>query len=191
MLALAPHCPPELHRKAEWRLTDFVLVKKLGVGGASAVYKAFLQGSSNPVALKMYFKSKMTPLNVHQVHREVMIHAQLDHPNIIGLVRAAPVFCPCRKSGNGSINEIPHAIDPLDVVCNREKRPLTCHLQLAGAVVWLSGMSRIELILVLPWIMKQKWNELMTCRLSPLAAVFDADISAPRMVKRQLGVDSP
>jgi len=35
----------------------------------------------------MYFKSKMTPLNIHQVHREVAIHIQLDHPNIVDLVR--------------------------------------------------------------------------------------------------------
>jgi serine/threonine protein kinase len=92
MCALAPHCPAELARKGQWSLSDFVLVKKLGIGGASAVYKAFPRGSNTPVAVKLYFKSKMTSLNMHQVQREIMIHAQLDHPNIIGLVRDLLVF---------------------------------------------------------------------------------------------------
>jgi serine/threonine protein kinase len=87
MLALAPHCPHELLRKTHWSLADFVLVKKLGVGGASAVYKGYLKGTSTTLAVKMYFKSKMTQLNMHQVRREVCIHAQLDHPNVITLVR--------------------------------------------------------------------------------------------------------
>ena len=93
MLALAPHCPPELQRKGDWTLQDFVLVKKLGVGSASAVYQAFPRGSERAVAVKLYFKNKMTALNLHQVQREVMIHAQLDHPNIIGLVRVLPRLC--------------------------------------------------------------------------------------------------
>lgn len=95
MLARAPRCPTELQRKASWRLSDFVLVKKLGVGGASAVYKGYLKGSSTSLAVKMYFKRKMTPLNLHQVHREVAIHAQLDHPNVVALVRLSRSSC-CR-----------------------------------------------------------------------------------------------
>ena len=95
MLALTPHCPAALSRKADWALGHFVMVKKLGVGGASEVYKAFPKGSDAPLAVKLYFKSKMTALNVHQVHREIMIHAQLDHPNIIALVRSA---LPARKA---------------------------------------------------------------------------------------------
>jgi serine/threonine protein kinase len=99
MCALAQHCPPELACKGQWSLSDFVLVKKLGVGGASAVYKAFPRGSNTAVAVKLYFKSKMTSLNMHQVHREIMIHAQLDHPNIIGLVRIfQQMFCCCGTS---------------------------------------------------------------------------------------------
>ena len=90
MLARAAHCPAELQHKGEWSLADFVLVKKLGVGGASAVYKGFPRGSNTAVAVKMYFKSKMTSLNLHQVQREIMIHAQLDHPNVIALVRSWP-----------------------------------------------------------------------------------------------------
>lgn len=87
MLATSAHCPLELLRPGGWCLADFVITKKLGTGGASAVYKAVLRGTSMPVAIKMYFKAKMTHLNVHQVHREVQIHQQLEHPNIISLVR--------------------------------------------------------------------------------------------------------
>lgn len=87
MLAMSLQCPADLQRNSNWCLNDFVLVKKLGIGGASAVYQGLLRTSGLSVALKLYFKSKMTPLNVHQVHREVAIHVQLSHPNIIDLVR--------------------------------------------------------------------------------------------------------
>jgi serine/threonine protein kinase len=86
-LAISKHCPHELKPKGSgWCLNDFVLVKKLGVGGASAVYQAIHRRSRACVALKLYFKSKMTALNTHQVQREVSIHSRLHHPNIIALV---------------------------------------------------------------------------------------------------------
>lgn len=85
MLAISNRCPPDLSRKSQWCLHDFVLVKRLGVGGASAVYQAVSRNTGFGVALKLYFKRKMTLLNVHQVHREVRIHICLDHPNIVDL----------------------------------------------------------------------------------------------------------
>jgi serine/threonine protein kinase len=86
-LVVAKHCPKELQPdSAGWSLNDFVIVKKLGVGGASAVYQALHRRSRACVALKLYFKSKLTALNTHQVQREVTIHSRLRHPSIISLV---------------------------------------------------------------------------------------------------------
>jgi serine/threonine protein kinase len=86
-LAVSTRCPSELQPKPSgWSLSDFVLSKKLGVGGASAVYQGIYRKSGMCVALKVYYKSKMSVLNAHQVQREIMIHIQLNHPNIINLV---------------------------------------------------------------------------------------------------------
>lgn len=48
---------------------------------------AFCKKTSQPLAIKTYKKRKLSPLNRCQVAREIHIHAQLDHPNIIALVR--------------------------------------------------------------------------------------------------------
>lgn len=47
---------------------------------------AFCKKTSQPLAIKTYKKRKLSPLNRCQVAREIHIHAQLDHPNIIALV---------------------------------------------------------------------------------------------------------
>jgi serine/threonine protein kinase len=47
---------------------------------------AFCKKTSRPLAIKTYKKRKLSPLNRCQVAREIHIHAQLDHPNIIALV---------------------------------------------------------------------------------------------------------
>ena len=99
-LIVADHCPSELRpvppvptaprsppRNEGWCLHDFVLHKQLGVGSASIVYQAVHRKTGCCVALKLYFKARMTPLNAHQVQREVTIHARLVHPNIISMVR--------------------------------------------------------------------------------------------------------
>jgi hypothetical protein len=49
---------------------------------------AFCKKTSQPLAIKTYKKRKLSPLNRCQVAREIHIHAQLDHPNIIALVSA-------------------------------------------------------------------------------------------------------
>lgn len=36
--------------------------------------------------MKLYRKSKLSPLNVHQVARECRIHLRLDHPHILKLL---------------------------------------------------------------------------------------------------------
>jgi serine/threonine protein kinase len=66
---------------------DFVLVKEIGTGNASTVWYAFCKKTSAPLAIKTYKKRKLSPLNRCQVAREINIHAQLDHPNVIALVR--------------------------------------------------------------------------------------------------------
>jgi aurora kinase len=66
---------------------DFVLVKEIGTGNASTVWYAFCKKTSAPLAIKTYKKRKLSPLNRCQVAREINIHSQLDHPNVIALVR--------------------------------------------------------------------------------------------------------
>lgn len=53
---------------------------------------AFCKKTSQPLAIKTYKKRKLSPLNRCQVAREIHIHSQLDHPNIIALVRAGAVL---------------------------------------------------------------------------------------------------
>lgn len=58
-----PVCPPEL-RRDEWYLGDFELQKKLGAGFASVVYQALDRRSGKVVALKVYQKANLSPLNM-------------------------------------------------------------------------------------------------------------------------------
>ena len=101
-LIVADHCPSELRpvlpvpttsssppKNEGWCLHDFVLHKHLGGGSASIVYQAVHRRTGSCVALKLYFKARMTPLNEHQMQREVTIHARMVHPNIISMVRTA------------------------------------------------------------------------------------------------------
>lgn len=63
-------------------------MRKLGQGFASHVYEAIHLRSSKHVAVKIYNKSNLTPLNVRQVEREIDIHSRLHHPNVLDLVRS-------------------------------------------------------------------------------------------------------
>jgi serine/threonine protein kinase len=63
-----------------------VFVREIGTGNASTVWYAFCKKTSLPLAIKTYKKRKLSALNRRQVAREVTIHAQLDHPNVIALV---------------------------------------------------------------------------------------------------------
>eukprot|EP00775_Hariotina_reticulata_P007067 gene7067-7280_t len=74
--------------RTEWAVRDFVFVREIGTGNASTVWYAFCKKTSLPLAIKTYKKRKLSALNRRQVAREVTIHAQLDHPNVIALYAA-------------------------------------------------------------------------------------------------------
>ncbi len=61
-------------------------MKKIGSGYASTVYLASCRSSGNQVAVKLYHKNKLSELNYFQVSREIQIHGNLDHKNIVQLV---------------------------------------------------------------------------------------------------------
>jgi len=75
-----PHLPSHCRS-----LADFQLTKQLYKGKASTLYQATDKQSGAVVALKSYSKRRLSPLNWYQVEREVRLHAQLRHPNIIAL----------------------------------------------------------------------------------------------------------
>eukprot|EP00882_Tetradesmus_deserticola_P025483 GHRQ01027997.1.p1 GENE.GHRQ01027997.1~~GHRQ01027997.1.p1 ORF type:complete len:309 (+),score=110.36 GHRQ01027997.1:200-1126(+) len=88
VLAVTDRCPYNMRLRSEWVVRDFVLVKEIGTGNASTVWYAFCKKTSAPLAIKTYKKRKLSPLNRCQVAREINIHAQLDHPNVIALYAA-------------------------------------------------------------------------------------------------------
>ena len=69
-----------------WSLSDFSIGKKLGKGRFGEVFLAKEKKSKFLVALKVINKEAVTQANVmHQVKREIEIHAHLRHPNIVRL----------------------------------------------------------------------------------------------------------
>ncbi|PSC70705.1 aurora other [Micractinium conductrix] len=69
----------------QWSLSDFTLTKQLYKGKASTLYQATDKPSGATVALKSYSKRRLSTLNWYQVEREVRLHSQLRHPNVISL----------------------------------------------------------------------------------------------------------
>lgn len=62
-------------RQGPFGVEAFVVVKPIGGGKASAVYKAMHRASQHVVALKTYTKAGMHPVHAHQCQREMDIHA--------------------------------------------------------------------------------------------------------------------
>lgn len=81
-------CPQQMQRTMPWRVEDFHLHKQLYKGKASLLYSATCRLSGLPIALKLYRKEKLSNLNWFQVEREIRIHSQLRHENIIQLFAA-------------------------------------------------------------------------------------------------------
>ncbi|BDA48789.1 probable Aurora kinase A at N-terminal half [Coccomyxa sp. Obi] len=77
-----------MSRVGAWRLEDFELQKQLYKGKASLLYKAICRLSGLPVALKLYRKQRLSALNWYQVQREIRIHSQLQHDNIVQMYAA-------------------------------------------------------------------------------------------------------
>uniref|UniRef100_A0A7S3VNV4 Protein kinase domain-containing protein n=1 Tax=Dunaliella tertiolecta TaxID=3047 RepID=A0A7S3VNV4_DUNTE len=87
-IAVNPAIPPSMARQGLWRVEDFDLHKELYRGKTSLVYMATDKQSGIQVALKLYRKRKLSTMNRYQVEREMRIHIQLDHVNIIKLYAA-------------------------------------------------------------------------------------------------------
>ncbi|PNH03946.1 Aurora kinase B, partial [Tetrabaena socialis] len=87
VLAVGRALPPGM-RRAEWGMSDFVLSKRLYRGSRSAVYKATCLRSGMPVALKVYFLSRVPTNVIHQLNREVQIHSELQHRGVLMLYAA-------------------------------------------------------------------------------------------------------
>lgn len=69
-------------------LARFTAGRLIGRGYASRVYEARDAATGATVALKVYRKAKLCPLNFHQIRREVRIHAAFSHPGILALYAA-------------------------------------------------------------------------------------------------------
>lgn len=79
---------PQTLARPEWRVEDFELHKELYRGKTSLLYMATDKRSGMQVALKLYRKRKLSTLNRYQVEREIRLHINLNHENIIRLFAA-------------------------------------------------------------------------------------------------------
>ncbi|KAG2491852.1 hypothetical protein HYH03_009808 [Edaphochlamys debaryana] len=87
LLAMCPGVPAGMRRR-DWSLEDYEVSRRLYKSATSAVYRAKCRRSGLPVALKVYFLSKVPANVVHMIVREIKIHAELVHKNIVMLYAA-------------------------------------------------------------------------------------------------------
>ena len=69
-------------------LSRFRVDRLIGRGYASRVYAAHDATSDGPMALKVYKKADLCPLNVHQIRREMRIHSALRHGTVLRMYAA-------------------------------------------------------------------------------------------------------
>eukprot|EP00798_Chlamydomonas_sp_ICE-L_P015231 gene15231-21313_t len=86
-LCIADSCPMNMKR-SDWCIHQFILHRKIGAGGVSAVYRATCISTGCDVAIKMYKKKKLDSVSYDQIKREIKIHSQLSHKNIIQMYAA-------------------------------------------------------------------------------------------------------
>ncbi|GIL53942.1 hypothetical protein Vafri_9508 [Volvox africanus] len=87
LLAMCPGVPAAMRRQ-QWCVEDYDLSRKLYKGSTSTVYKATCRRSGLPVALKVYFLSRVPKNVIHMVVREIKIHVELVHKHIVKLYGA-------------------------------------------------------------------------------------------------------
>ncbi|KAL6762355.1 kinase-like domain-containing protein [Haematococcus lacustris] len=75
-------------QRTHWCLADYVIRDKLYTGYASTVFKAQCKRSKEVVVLKVYTLPAVCDLYKYQIYREVNVHAQLRHANIVLLLAA-------------------------------------------------------------------------------------------------------
>ncbi|GLI71015.1 hypothetical protein VaNZ11_016131 [Volvox africanus] len=78
-------CPaaPESMRRPLWRLSDYIIGGRLYKGEVSSVYKATCGFSGLKVVLKVYALHRVAENALHTLAREVRIHTDLAHDNIL------------------------------------------------------------------------------------------------------------
>ncbi|GIL65801.1 hypothetical protein Vafri_19410 [Volvox africanus] len=78
-------CPaaPESMRRPSWRLSDYIIGGRLYKGEVSSVYKATCGFSGLKVVLKVYSLHRVAENALHTLAREVRIHTDLAHDNIL------------------------------------------------------------------------------------------------------------
>ncbi|GIL65803.1 hypothetical protein Vafri_19430 [Volvox africanus] len=83
--ALIAVCPaaPESMRRPSWRLSDYIIGGRLYKGEVSSVYKATCGFSGLKVVLKVYSLHRVAENALHTLAREVRIHTDLAHDNIL------------------------------------------------------------------------------------------------------------
>ncbi|GFR52006.1 hypothetical protein Agub_g14429 [Astrephomene gubernaculifera] len=84
LLAVCPGLPAAMQRQ-DWSLEDYDVSCRIYKSTTAAVYKATCRRSGLPVALKVYFLSRVPANVIHMIVREVKIHAPLVHKNIVML----------------------------------------------------------------------------------------------------------
>ncbi|EFJ47068.1 hypothetical protein VOLCADRAFT_61773 [Volvox carteri f. nagariensis] len=72
-------------RRPLWRLSDYVIGGRLYKGDVSSVYKAVCQRSGYKVVLKVYSLPRVAENAAHTLVREIRIHTELEHDNILAL----------------------------------------------------------------------------------------------------------
>ncbi|KAG2439663.1 hypothetical protein HXX76_005013 [Chlamydomonas incerta] len=82
LLGVNPALPRAMRRRC-WTLSDYVVTKRLYKGSMSSVYRATCKHSGTVVALKVFFRNRVSVNTLHMVKREVALHVPLVHPNIM------------------------------------------------------------------------------------------------------------
>ncbi|GFH05921.1 protein kinase domain-containing protein, partial [Haematococcus lacustris] len=75
-------------QRQHWCVDDYTIMDKLYTGYASTVFKAQCKRSGEVVVLKIYTLASVCDLYKYQIYREVNVHAQLRHSNIVHLYAA-------------------------------------------------------------------------------------------------------
>ncbi|KAL6756955.1 kinase-like domain-containing protein [Haematococcus lacustris] len=86
-LVMSYTLPPSMQRQ-HWCVDDYTIMDKLYTGYASTVFKAQCKRSGEVVVLKIYTLASVCDLYKYQIYREVNVHAQLRHSNIVHLYAA-------------------------------------------------------------------------------------------------------
>ncbi|KXZ50427.1 hypothetical protein GPECTOR_16g601 [Gonium pectorale] len=76
---------PAAMRRPVWRFSDYRIGARLYRGEVSSVYKATCLHSGMRVVLKVYDLQRVPENAVHTIVREIRIHTDLVHPNILAL----------------------------------------------------------------------------------------------------------